>query len=138
MIDKNGHFFHIDFGHFLGNYKSWKGIWNREKAPFVFTPDYAFVMGGKDSDKFKYFVRLCCRAYNIARMNGNLFLNLFSMMLSTGIPELQSEDDLLYLRDAIACELTDLEAAEQFTYLIFQSLGSMTTQINFAFHILAH
>jgi hypothetical protein len=37
--------FHIDFGHFLGNFKSKFGV-RRERAKFVFTPDFAFVMGG--------------------------------------------------------------------------------------------
>ena len=32
-----GNFFHIDFGHFLGNIKSKFGV-KREKAPFIFTP----------------------------------------------------------------------------------------------------
>ena len=42
-----GNFLHIDFGHFLGNYKSFKGIIQRETDPFVFTPEIAhFVNGG--------------------------------------------------------------------------------------------
>jgi len=59
-------------------------------------------------------------------------------MLSTGIPELKSEEDLLYLHDALCTDLSDDEAAEQFQQLIYESLGSKTTQINFAFHIFAH
>jgi len=37
-------------------------------------------MGGKDGDKFKYFVRLCCRAFNFVRRHANLFMNLFIMV----------------------------------------------------------
>ena len=40
MCKENGNFFHIDFGHFLGNYKSKFGV-KREKAPFIFTPAMA-------------------------------------------------------------------------------------------------
>jgi len=46
MVTHNGHLFHIDFGHFLGNFKKKFGV-NRERAAFVFTPEMAFVMGGK-------------------------------------------------------------------------------------------
>ena len=38
--------FHIDFGHFLGHFKTKFG-YEREKAPFVFTKQYATVLGGK-------------------------------------------------------------------------------------------
>ena len=36
-VRRQGNFFHIDFGHFLGNIKKKLGI-KREKAPFIFTP----------------------------------------------------------------------------------------------------
>ena len=44
MITPSGDFFHIDFGHFLGNIKTKFGV-KRERAPFVLTPDFVFVMG---------------------------------------------------------------------------------------------
>ena len=138
MVDRKGHFFHIDFGHFLGNYKSWAGLWDREKAPFVFTSEFAFVMDGKDSDKYRYFVRQCQRAYNIVRQHANLLMNLFVMMLSTGIPELRSAADLLYLQDALATHLTDSEAGDFFLRLIESSLSSATTRINGFIHLVAH
>lgn len=45
-----GNLFHIDFGHILGNYKSFLGI-TKERVPFVLTPDFLYVMGttGKKS-----------------------------------------------------------------------------------------
>jgi hypothetical protein len=60
MIKKNGNLFHIDFGHFLGNYKSKFGV-KREKAPFIFTPAFAHVLGGyqekrsKQTSEMKFF-----------------------------------------------------------------------------------
>jgi len=137
MITKTGRLFHIDFGHFLGNFKKKFGI-KRERAPFVFTPDFAFVMGGRDSDGFLKFVELCCKAYNILRTKANVFINLFAMMLSTGIPELTCADDIIYLRDAFSLDMTDEQAAEKFKNLIYESLATMTTQFNNAIHILAH
>ena len=51
MLSKQGNLFHIDFGHFLGNFKSKYGV-KRERAPFVFTPDFAYVLGDKGSGDF--------------------------------------------------------------------------------------
>eukprot|EP01133_Synstelium_polycarpum_P010564 gene10564-12289_t len=137
MCTKLGRLFHIDFGHFLGNYKKKFGF-KRERAPFVFTPDFCYVMGGKESAKFVQFVNYCCTAYNILRRNAKLFMNLFAMMVSTGIPELQSMDDLNYLRESFSLELNDDKAREKFIALIHESLTTKTTQLNNAIHILAH
>jgi len=52
----------------------------RERAPFVFTPDFAYVMGGKDARDFNRFVELCQRAYNLLRKSSSLFINLFAMV----------------------------------------------------------
>lgn len=103
MLTKTGKLFHIDFGHFLGNYKKKFGV-KRERAPFVFTPDFAFVMGGKDTPDFNQFINLCCTAYNIVRKHAAVFINLFAMMLSTGIPELTCVEDITYLREAFSLE----------------------------------
>ena len=61
MLARTGHLFHIDFGHFLGNFKSKFGI-KRETAPFVFTPDFAYVLGDKGSEKYVEFCDVCGRA----------------------------------------------------------------------------
>ena len=155
MVTKSGRLFHIDFGHFLGNFKVKEkgknknknlkcfsfqtkfGI-KRERAPFVLTPDFAFVMGGKGSEMFKEFISLCCKAYNVVRKHSNLFLNLFSMMLSTGIPELMHLSDIYYLRDAFSAEMDDKQAAAKFEGLIYESLSTLTTQLNNSIHLLAH
>jgi phosphatidylinositol kinase/protein kinase (PI-3 family) len=62
MMTRDGHLFHIDFGHFLGNFKSKLGV-KRERAPFVFTPHFSDVLGGPGSERFLRFeVRACVRA----------------------------------------------------------------------------
>eukprot|EP00003_Mantamonas_plastica_P025114 TRINITY_DN484_c0_g1_i2.p1 TRINITY_DN484_c0_g1~~TRINITY_DN484_c0_g1_i2.p1 ORF type:complete len:1321 (+),score=469.87 TRINITY_DN484_c0_g1_i2:3-3965(+) len=129
MLKENGCLLHIDFGHFLGNVKSKFGF-KRETSPFVLTPDFAYVMGGRDSEDFNEFVSLCGRAYNLLRQHAHLFFTLFSMMLSTGIPELQSVEDLDYLHEVFALELTDEEATDRFTQLIDESLENRRIQWN--------
>lgn len=58
-------------------------------------------------------------------------------MLSTGIPELQDVEDISYLRDAFALDLSADQAREKFKALIYESLDTKTTLFNNAIHILA-
>ena len=137
MVTKSGHLFHIDFGHFLGNYLKFAGI-KRENAPFVLTPEFAYVFGGKKSPDFQTFIGLCTRAFNVVRANAHVFIYLFTMMLSTGIPQLQKDEDIDYLRKALVLDLTDDAAATFFTQLIYDSLANKRTALNFFAHSLAH
>uniref|UniRef100_A0A7S3G347 PI3K/PI4K catalytic domain-containing protein n=2 Tax=Palpitomonas bilix TaxID=652834 RepID=A0A7S3G347_9EUKA len=111
---------------------------NRDKAPFVFTPEFLYVMGGNKSDGYNKFVDYCTRAYNVLRKHAHLFINLFAMMLSTGIPELKTADDIGYMRDAFTLDKTDKEAADFFISLITESLNTSMTRINNYIHIMAH
>lgn len=80
LMKPSGHLFHIDFGHFLGKFKSKFGI-KRERAPFVFTEEMAYVMGGKNSPGFEIFNEYSCRAYNLVRKYGRRLINLFLSMV---------------------------------------------------------
>ena len=137
MCTKEGHVFHIDFGHFLGNYKKKFGI-KRERAPFVFTKQYANVLGGKKGKYYADFVDYCCRAYNILRTQSDLFINLFQLMLCGGIPELRNARDIDHLRSALALGSTDTQAAEEFKELITVSLNTKTTVMNDMIHVWVH
>lgn len=119
--------FHIDFGHILGNFKSKFGI-KRERVPFILTHDFIHVIQqGKTGNTEKFgrqviqgisliptchflrqsclhcfsvrsFRQYCEDAYLILRKNGNLFITLFALMLTSGLPELTSVKDIQYLK----------------------------------------
>ena len=150
--------FHIDFGHFLGNYKSKYG-YKRERAPFIFNSQFAAILiksQESKTDLYDKFVETCGRAYNILRKHANMFINLFMMvctfpsltntlsnpphqkMLSTGIPEVQCEADIQYMRDSFALDMTEKQAALRFGDLIKEAKKTKTVIINDLFHIWAH
>ena len=89
MLSEDGRLFHIDFGHFLGNFKSKFGV-KRETSPFVFTPQFAAVFGGKTGDRYDEFVNACCIAYEKLRAQSQLITSLFRLMISSGLPEVSS------------------------------------------------
>ncbi|XP_041744413.2 phosphatidylinositol 4-phosphate 3-kinase C2 domain-containing subunit beta-like [Coregonus clupeaformis] len=138
MLKTSGHMFHIDFGKFLGHAQMFGNI-KRDRAPFVFTSDMAYVINGGDkpSSRFHDFVDLCCEAYNLIRKHAHLFLNLLGLMLSCGIPELSDLDDLKYVYDALRPHESEADATMYFTRLIESSLGSVATKLNFFIHNLA-
>ncbi len=140
MVTRDGKLFHIDFGHFLGNFKSKFGF-KRERAPFVFTPDFAFVIDGgkgRNSAEYKKFESYCCDAYAVLRENCDLFINLFLLMVSTGIPELTGKGDIMYIRDMLMPHLTHAEAMEDLRRQIKNCNQTRTTQVMNAIHIMKH
>ncbi|KAM7415085.1 hypothetical protein PAMA_019762 [Pampus argenteus] len=138
MLRSTGHMFHIDFGKFLGHAQMF-GTFKRDRAPFVLTSDMAYVINGgeRPTSRFQLFVDLCCQAYNLIRKHSGLFLNLLSLMTSSGLPELTGSQDLKYVFDALQPHNTDAEATIFFTRLIESSLGSVATKFNFFIHNLA-
>ena len=92
---------------------------------------------GKPAD-FEQFKVDCARAYNVIRASAHEFINLFQLMLSTGIPELQQAEDINWLREKMMLQADDEAAAKAFDKLIDAALNCTTTQINNMVHIMAH
>ncbi|XP_062282645.1 phosphatidylinositol 4,5-bisphosphate 3-kinase catalytic subunit delta isoform [Scomber scombrus] len=140
MIRETGQLFHIDFGHFLGNFKRKLGI-NRERVPFILTYDFVHVIQeGKtnNSEKFERFRDNCERAYKILCRNGTLFVNLFAMMKAAGLPELTSFKDIQYLKDSLALGKSEEEALKNFKVKFNEALReSWKTKVNWMMHSLA-
>ncbi|KAH9490074.1 Phosphatidylinositol 4,5-bisphosphate 3-kinase catalytic subunit alpha isoform [Bulinus truncatus] len=139
MVTSEGQVFHIDFGHFLDHKKKKFGI-NRERVPFILTEDFGKVIA-EGADKpakhpgFKEFQELCCKAYLILRKHANLFITLFTLMLQCGIPELQSLDDIGYIRKTLAVEKDDEKALEYFVNQLKSAYDdSWTAKVDWLFH----
>eukprot|EP01107_Rhizomastix_libera_P017606 TRINITY_DN859_c0_g1_i8.p1 TRINITY_DN859_c0_g1~~TRINITY_DN859_c0_g1_i8.p1 ORF type:complete len:953 (-),score=218.79 TRINITY_DN859_c0_g1_i8:43-2901(-) len=138
LLTKTGRMFHVDFGKILGNVEKWKGF-KRESAPFVLTPEYVYVMGGKDSPTFQLFVGLCCDAYSILRKQSRALINLFTMIMYSGLSDLRTGEGLGYLHRSLDThEINEQTARANFEKLIYKSLDNMMTRINNAVHIAAH
>ena len=136
MMKKNGELFHIDFGHFLGHFKYKMGI-KRERAPFVFTRQFQYVLGGDDSDLFKKFKSELYQGFSILRKNKDVLITLLRMLLCTGIPEL-NEKSLKFLESSLALRRNDKEATDFIEKKLFESMDSVSTKLNFAIHIVAN
>ncbi|XP_050441435.1 phosphatidylinositol 4-phosphate 3-kinase C2 domain-containing subunit beta isoform X2 [Adelges cooleyi] len=137
MLKTTGHLFHIDFGKFLGDAQTF-GNFKRDRTPFVLTSDMVYVINGGDKPtiKFHHFVDVCVQAFNIVRKHGNLLLNIFGLMASSGIPGV-TMDAVNYVQKALLPELSNPEAAASFARMIENSIKSRFTQFNFFLHNLA-
>ncbi|KAH8381802.1 hypothetical protein KR009_000278, partial [Drosophila setifemur] len=138
MVKQNGQLFHIDFGHILGHFKEKFGV-RRERVPFVLTHDFVYVINkgcnDREAKEFCHFQELCERAFLVLRKHGCLILSLFSMMISTGLPELSSEKDLNYLRETLVLDYTEEKAREHFRAKFSEALAnSWKTSLNWASH----
>jgi hypothetical protein len=87
---------------------------------------------------YEEFRRLACESYNVLRKHSSLLTTLFSLMLSCGIPQLQTEQDLDWLEKTLIPGVSDEEAAKHFGELIDQALKTRMTQYNDAFHVFRH
>eukprot|EP00741_Cyanophora_paradoxa_P015919 tig00020909_g15369.t1 len=101
MLFPDGRVFHIDFGRFLGHVTKMGGLIPKETSPFLFTPDYAHVMGGEGAPVYEMFVRLCGDAFIILRRHRNLILHLCMLLhgrravrsiYERFVPELEGEE----------------------------------------------
>ena len=85
------------------------------------------------------FKEICERAYLIIREKAPLLIQLFIMMLSSGIPQLNSMSDIDYLKEVLALNTTPEIALEKFRKKFKEAMdNSWSTTVNWWFHMKAH
>lgn len=87
LLCQNGRLFHVDFGYILG--RDPKPL----PPPMKLTTEMINGMGGLNSVHWQEFRRLCYTAFIHLRRHANVVLNLFSLMLDAGIPDIALEPD---------------------------------------------
>lgn len=80
---------------------------------------------------------MCEQAYMIIRRYSHLIVNLFTLMLASDMPELQSIDDILFLRKTLQIDESDEVALRYFRKQFNDSYKfSFTTKFDWMFHAL--
>lgn len=82
------------------------------------------------SKEFKIFEEDCCKAYNILRKEGNKLINLFLLMLSAGMPELNHEDDIMHLVKKLNLGKSEQEASIIFRKEIQNAMNSTSRRFD--------
>ncbi|KAG3072352.1 hypothetical protein PI125_g22539 [Phytophthora idaei] len=137
MISSTGRYFHIDFGHFLGHLKYSMGM-ARERSPFVFTKEMAYVMGGTDGKYFRTFIDIASIAYNVLRRHMHLLVSLLLLMVPADMPELTGRDDINYIVQTLGPEQSEEQACESLKKTVTDCLGSWSRRFDNTIHNLVH
>jgi hypothetical protein len=137
MLKRDGSLFHIDFGHFLGHFKKKFGF-DREKGPFVFTAQYSHVLGGRKGKDHIVFEQTLCKFFACMRGHVDLLVSLLVLSLPSGLPELESEDDIAWVRDKLALDLTSSEAMSLIRDKVDQALNTKSQTLMDVIHIVKH
>ena len=119
MIDNNGRLFHIDFGYILG--KDPKPM----PPPIKLCKEMVECMGGKGSKNYEEFQQKCVNAYWVLRDNARVIVNMFYLMIDSGIPELNNIDNLKKLHEKFVPQKNKQEASNYILDNLKESVDAM-------------
>lgn len=133
LLSPDGRFWHADFGYILG----------RDPKPFpplMKLPIQVIDgMGGMNHENFNMFKNYCFIVYSTLRRSSNLILNLFQLMLSANIPDIQIDRTRAVekVEDKFALQMSEEEAILHFQNLIIDSVNAFLPVVIDALHSLA-
>ncbi|KAL4462880.1 hypothetical protein ABPG72_019023 [Tetrahymena utriculariae] len=127
MVDITGKFFHIDFGFILG------------QDPKPYPPPLKLCrqmiegMGGKDSKVYAEFRKKCVHAYIYLRKYAKLIVNLFHLMIDSGIKDMSIEA-LEKLAEKFYLDLNDTQAELHFLNILDESETALFARVTDIIH----
>ena len=119
MIDNRGRLFHIDFGFILG--KDPKPA----PPPIKLCQEMVECMGGKGSKRYEEFKQKCVNAYWVLRENARVIVNMFYLMIDSGIPELNDIEMLNKLHEKFVPGCSKQEASNSFLTNLEESVNAL-------------
>ena len=128
MIDNRGRLFHIDFGFILG--KDPKPA----PPPIKLCQEMVDVMGGKGSSQYEEFKQKCVNAYWVLRENARVIVNMFYLMIDSGIPELNDIENLNKLHEKFVPGYSKQEASNSFLTNLEESVNALMPILMEKFH----
>ena len=128
MIDNRGRLFHIDFGYILGRDPK------PAPPPIKLCQEMVDVMGGKGSQRYEQFKQKCVNAYWVLRENARVIVNMFYLMIDSGIPELNDIENLYKLHEKFVPGFSKQEASTSFLTNLEESVNALMPILMEKFH----
>lgn len=124
LLDVEGHIIHIDYGFLLGIAPGW---WQFETAPFKLTGEYIELIGGFDSECYRYYEALFIKGFLQLRKYHSRFTQLIEMMVEGNRMPCLSDTTLPQLEERFKLTMSKEEVAAYVKSLIREAHGSWTT-----------
>uniref|UniRef100_A0A0M3K3D5 Phosphatidylinositol 4-kinase beta n=1 Tax=Anisakis simplex TaxID=6269 RepID=A0A0M3K3D5_ANISI len=135
LLDSEGHLIHIDFGFILSISPRNLGF---ETSPFKLTQEIVDVMGGADSDMFKYYKILLLKGLIAARKHHDRVVNIVEIMsVGSQLPCFRGGTNTIrLLKDRFHMSCTEPQLQALIDKMVADSLDAITTRIydNFQYY----
>ncbi|XP_022919444.1 phosphatidylinositol 4-kinase beta [Onthophagus taurus] len=128
LLSSDGHLIHIDFGFILSTSPRNLGF---ETSPFKLTTEFVEVMGGMDSDMFKYFKILILQGLLAARKHQEMIIPLVEIMRSgSQLPCFKSGAATVHnLKNRFHLNMTEEQLQLEVDRMVEASIHSISTKL---------